>query len=240
MATLSDLVSALASVIGLPEATVFAYGRFAREAGYIAQGGRGRGGARMTVADAANLVVAIGGTRITREAGDAIKAFRGLRGNLEPRYHGFPQIERWLAKYRESYPSRDYFEFGSFLDFLIAESMSSELEPLLRSLPVHDVPENAPDFWEIHERFTEDHTSVPLKASENINLFEDIILEIEFVPNFGQASISLQGFGLIAYHFFAVRFGAGERGARFGDLATSSTITQRTLLSVGRCLSGAV
>ena len=35
MAGLSDLVSTLSRVAGVPEATVFAYGRFAREANLI-------------------------------------------------------------------------------------------------------------------------------------------------------------------------------------------------------------
>ena len=61
MATLSNLVSALAQVTGLPEATVFAYGRFAREAGLISQAGRGLGGAQMTATDATNLLFAVCG-----------------------------------------------------------------------------------------------------------------------------------------------------------------------------------
>src|SRR5664280_162917 len=78
VATLSDLVRGLAMSTGLPEATVLAYGRFAREAGYISQKGRGRGAAGMTIRDAANLLIAIGGTAVTREAGNTIKRFRTL------------------------------------------------------------------------------------------------------------------------------------------------------------------
>ena len=78
MASLSDLVESLSRVSGVAEATVFAYGRFAREADAIAQKGRGRGAASMTAKDAANLLIAIGGTPITREAGQAVKTFRPL------------------------------------------------------------------------------------------------------------------------------------------------------------------
>src|SRR5262244_3366259 len=80
MANLSELVSGLSVVTGVPEATVFAYGRFAREAGLIAQRGRGRGAATMGPEDAANLVIAVGGTAVTREGGEAINIYRPMRG----------------------------------------------------------------------------------------------------------------------------------------------------------------
>jgi hypothetical protein len=65
MATLSDLVTTLSWATSIPEATVFAYGRFAREAGFISQSGRGKGAAKMALTDAANLLIAIGGTAIS-------------------------------------------------------------------------------------------------------------------------------------------------------------------------------
>lgn len=79
LAALSDLTAILARTSGVPEATVFAYGRFAREAGLISQRGRGPGAARMEARDAANLLLALGGTATTREAPSAIRHFGGLR-----------------------------------------------------------------------------------------------------------------------------------------------------------------
>ena len=82
MATLSELVEGLAYVTRIPEATVFAYGRFAREAGAINQKGRGRAAAEMSATDAANLLIAVGGTAVTREAGDAVRRYRPMRGSI--------------------------------------------------------------------------------------------------------------------------------------------------------------
>jgi hypothetical protein len=232
----------LARVTGLPEATVFAYGRFAREAGYIAQGGRGRGGARMTATDAANLIIAIGGTRVTRDAGKAIKAFRALRGKIPyPTKQVFEPIQRLIAKYRLGAPSENdgtEFVFGSLMDFLITESMSSELQSLLRSLPVYDAPYLPnPDFHKIYERFTKDPTSVPFKSPENINILEDIILNIEFSTNWTAASVYLSGPLLMGFHYFGVRFDELSEESKEGDLSTTSSITQRTIFAAARCVA---
>jgi hypothetical protein len=80
MATLNDLVSEIADQTNFSKAAVFGFGRFAREAGLIKQGGRGKGGARIAEQDAANLLIAIGGASITREAPEAIRLFRPMHG----------------------------------------------------------------------------------------------------------------------------------------------------------------
>jgi len=80
LATLSELVSQIAELTDIPKATIFAYGRFAREGGLISQKGRGRGGASMTATDVANFLIALGGTSVTREAANAIALFRRMVG----------------------------------------------------------------------------------------------------------------------------------------------------------------
>src|SRR5215471_16707790 len=98
MATLSDLVTALAGVTGLPESMVFAYGRFARQAGLISQKGRGRSAAAMTLTDAVNLLIAVAATGVTREAGSAVESFRSLKqGRLYDLAGGLSTaLLRWL------------------------------------------------------------------------------------------------------------------------------------------------
>jgi hypothetical protein len=59
MATLSALVKAIAAVQGFDENQVLWIARYLREDGLISQGGRGRGGARMSALDAANLLIGV-------------------------------------------------------------------------------------------------------------------------------------------------------------------------------------
>jgi hypothetical protein len=146
MATLSDLVSALSNVTGLPEATVFAYGRFAREAGLIAQKGRGRGAAIMQASDAANLLIGVGGTDVTREAALAIRSYRPMKGVV------FRDHQRGLVREFAEWwkplgfeprgessgePQKCVFkcDFGRLLEFLILEAGLGNLTRFLLALP---------------------------------------------------------------------------------------------------------
>ena len=79
MALISDLVSAIAEVEGLPEESVNLVARYAREAGYLSQGARGRNAPRATVADAANLLIAVNGSGcVVKEAPQAVELYRDL------------------------------------------------------------------------------------------------------------------------------------------------------------------
>jgi hypothetical protein len=148
LATLNDLVETLTAATALPEATVFAYGRFAREAGFIVQKGRGRSAAEMTVSDAANLLIAIGAASITREAGPIIQQRRALRGYLVPFRGEYSQlVEDWLQPL--GLTKRDHiFELeanlGAALEFLILEAGSGRLHHFLAQLPTYDP---SPALW---------------------------------------------------------------------------------------------
>jgi hypothetical protein len=144
MANLSDLVATLAHVTAVPEAKVFAYGRFAREAGLIAQKGRGRGAAMMCSTDAANLLIALGGTSVTREAAYAIRTYRPMRGVVLGYSHEVGDIIflTWLETFGlEVHPDKLGYDFslngdfGSFLEFLIREAGLGNLMRLLRKIP---------------------------------------------------------------------------------------------------------
>ncbi len=144
MAILSDLVEALANLTEIPEATIFAYGRFARERGLIAQKGRGRGAAKMELEDAVNLLIALGGTAVTREAGDAIRRYRPMPGTI---YQGHAEtvspteILKWLAPLGFTLTGKDEASeynlgasLGDFLQFLIAEAISGGLVSFMQSI----------------------------------------------------------------------------------------------------------
>jgi hypothetical protein len=135
VATLADLTETLARATGLSKATAFAYGRFARESGYVSQHGRGNNAAQMTLRDAVNLLIAVGGTGTTREAGPTIDAFRKLRS-----FSGYGnQIDgplfSWLKPLGIVEGRYVKADFGSFLDFLMNETANGGLRDVCRLMP---------------------------------------------------------------------------------------------------------
>jgi hypothetical protein len=70
MATPGQLVQAVSEVLGIPAETVTNYDRVLSESGLRSKGGRGRGAAKVTARDAANLLIAIMGSPI---AGASVK-----------------------------------------------------------------------------------------------------------------------------------------------------------------------
>jgi len=153
MAHLSDLVSALAHITGLPVATIFAYGRFAREAGLIAQKGRGRGAATMEVSDAANLLIGLGGTAVTRESPLAIRSYRAMKGVIFRQYQSglacdfadylrplgfdFRPIGDISGELQECKCTRD---FGDLLELLILDAGLGNLTRWLLTWPIPGMP----------------------------------------------------------------------------------------------------
>lgn len=79
MAKLPALVTALAEVDGRERQAVEHIGRTIRERGYIPTGKRGGGAAEMTAREAANLIMALNGADLPKEAPVAIDRFRSLR-----------------------------------------------------------------------------------------------------------------------------------------------------------------
>ncbi|WP_454616488.1 hypothetical protein [Bradyrhizobium cenepequi] len=78
MATLSQLVSAIATVEGIDAERVAAIGRAVREHGLIRTSGRGTSAAQMDERDAANLLIAANMADTARTAPDAVQQFRAL------------------------------------------------------------------------------------------------------------------------------------------------------------------
>ncbi|TXN03238.1 hypothetical protein FV242_12190 [Methylobacterium sp. WL64] len=78
MATLSELVKAIAQIQGLEENQVLWIARYLREDGLIAQGGRGRGGAKMRVGDAANLLIGVNAPGAAKQSCQLVRSFRAL------------------------------------------------------------------------------------------------------------------------------------------------------------------
>jgi hypothetical protein len=251
MATLSDLVTAISGVTGLPESTVFAYGRFARQAGLISQKGRGRNAASMSLTDAANLLIAVAATGVTRESGTAIETFRSLkRGRLYDLAAGLsPVLLNWLAPLgiKPLGLGKDEFEvksdFGRFLEHLIRGTLNGDLAAVFQNIPVAEVPGK---LWREWKRTKSVHLdeSVDLlvrkglvkpKASSDLEFGEDINLEIKFSRLVPAVEVEFLRMWDSVQTAFVLTFGP-ERGAQTRaphDMRLVATLTQHVIAAVG-------
>jgi hypothetical protein len=84
MATLSRLVETVAQVEGMDPATVALFARTVREAGLIRTGGRGLSAAKMSFADATNLLIAVNASLSVRESARTVRRFRSLNAYYIP------------------------------------------------------------------------------------------------------------------------------------------------------------
>jgi hypothetical protein len=249
MTTLSTLVSVFARVTGVPEATVFAYGRFAREAGLISQGGRGLGGAQMTVTDATNLLFAVCGTRITRDAGKSIVALRSLPGEIvDSSYSRIPkEFKSFIDSLKTVVAKKNSdgrFRLGDFVDYLINEVRSGEFESIIRSLIIYDVPPITkypdPVFEEAVETFSRNREQLPIKTSESIDRYEDIRMLLEFSSTLNRASFRIDYNQFFGDDTVDIRFERIVSPRPGGDLSTESYVSQRTIFALGDALKHSV
>jgi hypothetical protein len=268
MATLSDLVEAVAGVSGLPRATVFAYGRFAREAGLIGQSGRGRSAAAMTLVDAANLLIAIGGTGVTREAGDAVRAFRSLKNG---RCHFFlDSLDvgsgasalgagiSFLANYgigpsqqAGDYTARIPGDFGNFFEFLIRCTIDRKLAELFHEIPAAEIPPDVRRKWN-----SEKHPPHRFKSMEQLikeglvapyapaalAFGKQINLEIRFNRLIPSVEIEFSRVWDVPQAVAVITFGPERGGAALGrhHLQLAAVFTQHTLAAVALVVSNMV
>jgi hypothetical protein len=230
MATLSELVSVLAKTTGLPPATVFAYGRFAREAGLISQKGHGRGAAQMSPTDAANLLIAVAGTGVTKEAGAAIKAFRSLSlavwDDTLGDSPGRLLIKEWLTqlgpieessrlegKPDDPRPCRLKCTFGDFVTFLIETAANSDFLGFLRKVAILEEPR-----FQIN----------PDIADINFNIAFDRVNR--------SAQVSFQHFYNPKTEIFGIYFISSKHSRN--DLQITAKIGSTIIAALGYCLAG--
>lgn len=79
MATLPNLVEAIACCDGRDRSTLDQFARVIREAGYVQTGKRGRGAADMTPSDAVSLLLGMNGADTPSGGPEAVRRFRSLR-----------------------------------------------------------------------------------------------------------------------------------------------------------------
>jgi hypothetical protein len=246
VATLNELTETLAYATGLQRATAFAYGRFAREAGLISQKGRGTNAALMTFRDAANLLLAVGGTSTTREAGETIKAFSALEG-LSPGTLNEPFAE-WLkplglkkiTKFGQKLPLLEA-DFGTFLEFLMRDASTGRLNDVLRSLPVVEIDRQTVRRYLLKPNSTEtllaDRRVVRKPPSEiAIGWEKDVWIDLEFNRTNPTVWIHFRRSGMqtetVCSFMFRPRKPIGQR-----DMAVTTSFTQTTVAALAYCVT---
>jgi hypothetical protein len=118
MSKLAQLIPVVADALGLEEKTVSHGARVLRDAGLIATGGRGYGGAEMGNADAANLLIGLLGSDTLLGAPDAVAKFRRLERH--GRTHALPAPLAFLAT--------SGITFGEALESLIGAARRGALD----------------------------------------------------------------------------------------------------------------
>lgn len=101
MASITQLCTAMADVLGLSEVNVAFHARMLREAEVLTQGSRGRHAARMTALDAAYLLVAVTISRSARESEATVKTYAALTGRRKKWFDlpaGEPQPPQEFAR----------------------------------------------------------------------------------------------------------------------------------------------
>lgn len=262
MATLSELTNLLSKVTGLPEASIFAYGRFAREAGYISQGGRGRGGAAMTYEDAANLLIAVCGTSVTREAGETIQSYRAASGWVKVHdrrnERGFTQ---WLRTYdfgNRQDSTNGMLSLGRFLESVLRMAGTGALEEQMRRVPtfaytlkllgsLDDDLSLEPDPWGLLKKGI-----VKTRKPSEIQIGSDVSLRLEFNRNHGLATFDIKHFwgferNLASFVFREIPDGSSlasvagvARGkpASARDFSVIASISDTTIFVLGLAVAG--
>jgi hypothetical protein len=126
MGTLSGLVKTIAVVQGLDENQVLWIARYLREAGLISQGGRGRGGAKMTISDAVNLLIGVNAPGAPKDAPTLVRTFRELR--LTRDHLASQDPDEWDDSSEE--PFRRGSPFGPAFESIVSGLVGREMSGL--------------------------------------------------------------------------------------------------------------
>ena len=205
----------------------------------------------MTVQDAANLIIAVCGTPVTREAAAAINDFRPMSGVIYPLHNDFSQLFLgWLKplgveKWKSDYLLKE--GFGVFLEFLISEAAKGALGSLLRSIPVAEIPSDKYKRWrkkykdyDIDQLVNEGILST--KPREEILIGEDVQLAIKFVRSMPRVDVEIKRLwdaieDVFQISFFPYASNSRDLFAASGDLTIVSGVSQHTVTALALALS---
>ena len=213
MATLSELVDTIATTEGLDPASVALIGRYLREFGLITKRGRGLSAASMSVADAANLLIAVNATRNAAEAAKTAQTYRRLR----PEEHEIPISEL-----------RRDFTLGEAVEQLLTAAGSG-------ALPQPFLGINRDDAIDLSEMFAAGQVHVELRFRINA---PSALLRVAQAFDQAPTELALTIPALVLLHFSwrRGRDPPGTRQHQNGDRVEEITIGFRTLRAVGKLI----
>jgi hypothetical protein len=220
MALLSTMVKAVAEIEGLDETQVGWIARYLREAGLISQAGRGRGAARMSAKDAANLLIAVNGSASAKDAVKTVSKFSTARlmfDRMTPPSKHSKQNEYFFSRIRGSN------QRGVLLtDFLAS---------LIRSFQIGHIGNlNDDDSISIIVKFTRPRTECNIQIYE---ADEDGALTLISDATF---CIYDESDRILTEEEIKNKY--GDEYEFVPDKSDETTITRRTLSAVGKILTG--
>jgi hypothetical protein len=215
MATLSELVDAIADVEGIDPATVTLIARYIREAGLISTGGRGPSAAAMGLTDAANLLIGVNATTTAAESARTVAAYREL------------EAREFSAKS----PAMKYGKLGEAIEQLLNVIGVGELPEtfLGRGIPPH-----------LQKAFSTGGIEIDLKFRRSGSRLS-VILRIaqRTTPATADAwQLVAESGQSVLFAFYAPRSRGppGKKENTAGDRVVETTIGYRTLSAVGKLL----
>jgi hypothetical protein len=201
----------------------------------------------MSFSDAANLLLAVGGTGVTREAGTAVKAFRMLEGvspdELQPPFLDWlsPLGIKEAVKHGMTLPGLET-DFGSFIEFLMREATSGRLNEILRSVPVALIDEPTFRRYVLMENSTEtllqDKRVQRMAASHmTVGSGQDVWVELEFNRTIPIAWVHFRRHALRDNETVCSFLFSGPKSVEKGDLKVTAIVSQTTLASLAYCVA---
>jgi hypothetical protein len=220
MATLSELVDAIADVEGIDPATVTLIARYIREAGLISTGGRGPSAAAMGLTDAANLLIGVNATTTAAESARTVAAYREL------------EAREFSAKS----PAMKYEKLGEAIEQLLHAIGVGELREtfLGRGIPPH-----------LQKAFSTGGIQIDLKFRRSGSRLSVILRIALRLPSTISTPATADAWQLVAesgqsvlFAFYAPRSRGppGKKENTAGDRVVETTIGYRTLSAVGKLL----
>jgi hypothetical protein len=210
MATLSELARTVAEAEGMDPAAVALIARYVREAGFIQKKGRGPSAASMSVADAANLIIAVNASSSARDAPAVVPVYRDLVVHefIDPKAHG---------------------TFGEALELVIQSAIEGKLPGIFLS---KDVPGT------VQDAFNQGKASISICFSRPTpSVFISISVEGPVLPgqSIGQLGGSIEALHLV---FFPMS-GRQKRTLRkknVGDRTDDTKIGNLTIFNIAKKL----
>jgi hypothetical protein len=218
MASPGALVRGMAEVMGMSHVYVAAYDRELAKHGLRSKHGRGSSAASMTSEDAVNLLLAIMSGAQAKDAAEAVGRYSGLIGKVQKTYLSEGTSVRTFYDYRGTIDSGSLnlstiddlpvgHTFFDFLDAIVFSAHSGKLEK-----------------------------AVGDRVAEKINDFPSALgswgLNIRVSGPKPRAEISLGSDGSASGCIYS----HSEEGPSFGDLQREMSISESTIIGIGRIL----